>query len=125
MVNKRVYNYLIKNSKQHSLVELSKRLVDSGYDKNVVNEAINVMKQQTSTKAVAGKNLPAKKLIPITGKTKAQVSPQKQGKQSNQAKPTKEKKVVEPKKSKKGLWIFLMILFLLLIAAVVYYFFFR
>jgi len=129
MVNKRVYNYLIKNSKQHSLVELSKRLVDSGYDKNVVNEAINVMKQQTSTKNVAGKNLPVKKIVkkstPVVAKTKTQIAPQKQVKQSNQTKPTKGKEVVEPKRSRKGLWIFLMILLLLLIAAVVYYFFFR
>ena len=120
---------MIKHSKQHSLNDLTKRLVDSGYDKNVVIEAVNVMKQQTSTKNVAGKNLPVKKIVkkstPVVAKTKTQIAPQKQVKQSNQTKPTKGKEVVEPKRSRKGLWIFLIIFFLLIVAGVVYYFFFR
>jgi ATP-dependent Zn protease len=147
MVNKRVYNYLVKHSKQHSLTELTKRLVDSGYDRNVVIEAVNEMKKQTQTKpsqrsnlsgtstqktnakAVAVKNLPVKKIVkkstPVVAKTKTQVAPQKQVKQSSQVKPTKVKEIVKPKKSKKWLWISLIILLLLIGAGAVYYFFFR
>ncbi len=129
MVNKRVYNYLIKHSMEHSLTELSKRLIDSGYDKNVVNEAVEEMKKQKSTKVVASTNLPVKKTVkkstPVVAKTKTQVASQKQAKQSSQVKSTKGKDIAKPKKSKKWLWIFLIILFLLIGAGVVYYFFFR
>jgi ATP-dependent Zn protease len=121
MVDKRVYDYLIKNSKQYSLKDLTKKLIDSGYDINVVNEAVNALQQQTSTKAVAIKNLPEKKIVK---KPTTQVVVQKQAKQSNQAKPTTEKEIVKPKKSKKWLWILLGIFLLLIAAGVVYYFFF-
>ena len=146
MVNKRVYNYLIKHSKQHSLDDLTKRLVDSGYDKNVVIEAVNEMKKQTqqksaqrsnlfgtntqktNAKTVAAKNVPMKKVVkksmPVSAKTKTQVAPQKQMKQTNQAKPMKVNGIDKPKRSKKWLWITLIILFLLIGAGAVYYFFF-
>lgn len=146
MVNKRVYNYLIKHSKQYNLNDLKKKLIDSGYDVNVVNEAVNVMRQQTQQRPVQRSNLPkastqktstqvvavkkplvektVKKSTPVA-KTKTQVSPQKQVKQLKQAKPTKEKEIAEPKRGKKWIWIFLIIFFLLIVAGVVYYFFFR
>jgi ATP-dependent Zn protease len=140
MVNKRVYNYLVKNSKQYNLKDLTKKLVDSGYDINVVNEAVNVFQQKTNTKSIAVKNLPEKKIVkkPTTQvvvqkqveqsnqiKPTTQVVVQEQVKQSNQVEPTTKKEIVKPKKSKKWLWILFGIFFLLLIAAGVYYFFFR
>ena len=145
MVNKRVYNYLIKHSQKHSLKELKKKLIDSGYDANVVNEAANVMRQtqprpvqknnllktnvqKTNMNVVAVKKPVMKKAVnkptPVA-KTKTQVAPQKQMKKPNQIKPLKEKEVAKPKRSKKWLWILLIILFLLIGAGVVYYFFFR
>lgn len=124
MVNKRVYNYLIKYSKQYSLNDLRKKLVNSGYDRNVIDEAINALKQQTpgKSKVVATKNAPmkktAKKSVPVSSKTKAKVSSKKQVKPSRSI----VKEVVKPKRSKVWIWI-LIILFLLIVAGVGYYFF--
>jgi len=111
------------------LNDLRKKLVNSGYDRNVIDEAINSLKQQTpgKSKVVATQNAPMKKTVkktvkksvPVLAKTKAKVSSKKQVKPS---KPI-EKEVVKPKRSKAWIWI-LIILLLLIAAGVGYYFLF-
>ena len=111
-MDKRVYNYLIQESRRHSLSELKKRLLDAGHDLNVVNEAINAVKQQmqprpvqrnnlpnistqkTSMNAIAIKNPPMKKTVNpslVSAKTKTPFASQKPMKQVEpmKAKPMK------------------------------------
>ena len=123
MIDKRVYDYLIQESKQHSLSEIKKRLLAAGHDLNMVNETINAVKQQiqprpvqrsnlpnmnmqkTSMNSVAVKNLPTKKTVkPVfaPAKMKTLAVPQKSMKQLKplEAKPMKAKPAKQLKQMK-------------------------
>ncbi len=106
MVNKRVYNYLIKNSKKYNIEDLKKKLVTSGYDKSVVDEAVNAVKQQAQmpkqkqtqsqpAQTRAGLQNPKKQMAQKVQKQKPKVVQKTGTKQNKNVKTTKS---VKPQK---------------------------
>ncbi len=67
MVDKRVYDYLLRYSRQYSLSDLKKYLISSGQDRNAVDEAaIAVIAQMGRAKAMERPN-PIPKKLPMVG----------------------------------------------------------
>ena len=73
MVDKRVYDYLLKHSKRYSLSDLKRYVVSLGYDENVVNEAATAVIAQMGRAKAMERPRPVPKKLPMIGQKKTAV----------------------------------------------------